>query len=206
MPPPLPHLLRHFYYITIVARAAGHRYRQKVSFMIQIHVVLLGGPLRPCKIQGCEDPHSAKGFCKRHYMQWRAAGCPDNWEPPERPECRTRCKVPGCENIHCAKGFCRRHYIQWRAAGCPDNWEPPERPECRTRCKVPGYEDIHYAKGFCLRHYRQWRAGTLKGFDPPASPGCKIPRCEYIHCAKGFCRSHYIQWRAAGCPDNWIPA
>ncbi|MFB6182188.1 MAG: hypothetical protein ABEJ24_04820 [Candidatus Magasanikbacteria bacterium] len=30
-----------------------------------------------CELEGCDDPHEARGLCKRHYQQWLRAGKPD---------------------------------------------------------------------------------------------------------------------------------
>lgn len=31
---------------------------------------------RTCEVKGCEEPHSAHGFCRRHYSAWRMHGDP----------------------------------------------------------------------------------------------------------------------------------
>lgn len=32
---------------------------------------------RPCSIDGCDRPSSARGWCRRHYLQWRRSGAPE---------------------------------------------------------------------------------------------------------------------------------
>lgn len=38
--------------------------------------------MRSCSVGGCGDPHRARGFCNRHYLQWRAAGGQTTPRPP----------------------------------------------------------------------------------------------------------------------------
>ena len=61
--------------------------------------------MRICKIEGCNEKHWGKGYCKYHYRKAR-----------ERGEFgSTICKVVGCQNIVHAKGYCKKHSIQiWR--------------------------------------------------------------------------------------------
>lgn len=31
-------------------------------------------PLKQCKVDGCDDPHKARGFCRKHYLRVRRSG------------------------------------------------------------------------------------------------------------------------------------
>lgn len=48
----------------------------------------------------CDQPHIAKGFCTRHYDQYR------NYSNPRH------CELQDCNRGHYGYGYCRRHYDQ----------------------------------------------------------------------------------------------
>lgn len=60
-----------------------------------------------CQMEGCGQPHKAKGLCMKHYNEAR--------EGPTRPRgsgSRTTrvCDIEGCERPHRARGLCHHHY------------------------------------------------------------------------------------------------
>ena len=125
------------------------------KFMGRRYLLHLG-----CKVPDCPGPHLSKGYCTKHYQQWKYAGRPDNWSPTKP----TGCKVPDCPNPHRTKGYCHNHYTQWWKAGRPDDWVPPVRP---IGCKVPDCPSPHRSKGYCYTHYTQWwKAGRPDDWTP----------------------------------------
>ena len=66
-----------------------------------------------CTVSGCRRKHVARGYCHRHYQQWRRTGEP---VPPQRPK---TCAAPGCTRPHRSGGFCDTHYRQARTGHTP---------------------------------------------------------------------------------------
>ena len=67
--------------------------------------------MRKCKVDGCEGKHYSKGYCKRHYQQFKKYG--EDLLPPKE----AKCSVDGCNNKHKAKGYCNKHYSQYKTYG-----------------------------------------------------------------------------------------
>ena len=66
----------------------------------------------PCSITGCKKPSRTRGMCKPHWRQWHK-------------ENGQRCTLDNCDKPHEAKGFCQLHYIRWKKTGDPLNgWTP----------------------------------------------------------------------------------
>ena len=76
--------------------------------------------LKTCKVKNCSEPHQAKGYCMRHYSQWRRNGRAET-----RTDTRTRnrnkphyrrlyadavCKIEDCNKPCYAKNLCEKHY------------------------------------------------------------------------------------------------
>jgi len=64
-------------------------------------------PTKICQVEGCDKPCSAKGFCRKHYYEYRRDGLLDN----------PICKVDGCDQPSFSKCLCGRHYNQVRTMG-----------------------------------------------------------------------------------------
>ncbi len=55
-----------------------------------------------CKIEGCERPVRAKGYCRVHYKNWRRG---------EYGDARFKvCRMEGCTKPRHAKAFCEEHF------------------------------------------------------------------------------------------------
>ena len=67
--------------------------------------------MKICKVPNCEGKVLAKGYCSKHYQQYKKYG--EELAPPKQ----TICKVDGCEGKHKAKGYCDKHYLQYLRHG-----------------------------------------------------------------------------------------
>lgn len=62
-------------------------------------------PGTKCILEGCDRLYSARGYCKKHYKNWRR----DNNDK--------LCSINGCDDRFYAKSYCIRHYDQWYRLG-----------------------------------------------------------------------------------------
>ena len=69
-----------------------------------------------CSIDGCDNKHSSKGYCNKHYLRLKQHGDPNYRKTPERAEI---CSVVGCNSKHFAKSYCSKHYARYRRYGDP---------------------------------------------------------------------------------------
>lgn len=70
---------------------------------------------RTCSIEGCERPHSSRGWCRAHYSRFQRYGDPTGSGKPISERRRGRkgregCDVAGCERKHYGHGLCVIHY------------------------------------------------------------------------------------------------
>jgi hypothetical protein len=60
-------------------------------------------PSKSCRQAGCGRPaDGGKGYCGRHYRQWRRGGLP-------KARYKT-CRVEGCRKRSVARGRCQEHF------------------------------------------------------------------------------------------------
>lgn len=60
---------------------------------------------RTCTVEGCTEPHNAKGYCLKHYMQWRRTGDPLG----HKIRSVKTCEVEGCDRRSRRNGLCDLH-------------------------------------------------------------------------------------------------
>ena len=58
-----------------------------------------------CSVLNCSDTYYAKGWCRKHYVQFRSY------------DHKPHCSVEGCHKPLMAHGLCKRHYERWRTRG-----------------------------------------------------------------------------------------
>ena len=57
-----------------------------------------------CKASSCEKEVRAKGYCDRHYRQWRKGAL---------PKARHRsCNAEGCHKARARRGLCAEHFAK----------------------------------------------------------------------------------------------
>lgn len=74
----------------------------------------------PCKVDGCEGKHHAKGYCHRHDQQMRKNGKIHNDEVKYTRGIKKECSVIGCHEITTFK-FCKKHSSEIKKAGKKDH-------------------------------------------------------------------------------------
>lgn len=70
-----------------------------------------------CKVDGCQSEIRTKGFCNKHYEQFRRHGDPLHKESKRRN--KPGCIIDGCGRTTIAHGLCDKHYQKLRAHGSP---------------------------------------------------------------------------------------
>lgn len=118
-----------------------------------------------CLVNGCDRPHSAKGYCGVHYNRWRKYGDPLMVTPPGKTSAEavreepTRNKAAdGAEDAPMAAGATTdvpaRPEAPERAT---DGTAAIERRRVRAACAVEGCDGEATTRGWCHAHYQRWR-------------------------------------------------
>lgn len=129
---------------------------------------------RKCSVKGCNNKHSAKGYCHTHYCSLGAN--------------KKQCSISGCTNSYAAKGYCRFHYDTERRHGDPNVVINIHH----DKCTIDGCEKPHEAKGYCSMHYGRYRKyGDPNKVRHPRQKQCSIAGCKRKHKGKGYCDYHY---------------
>lgn len=93
--------------------------------------------LKGCKIKGCPNRPTARGYCPPHYYQAKRRG-----------EFGQVCSVEGCDRPHFGHGLCNLHWRRARVAG--------ELPSSKL-CSVDGCPSAAESLGLCGTHYLRFR-------------------------------------------------
>jgi hypothetical protein len=78
-----------------------------------------------CSIDECNEPHSARGYCRQHYRKWQRHGDPLHEVVTAASQ---KCWIEDCNSIvglKGAKGLCTRHYQRMLASGSPTGSTAP---------------------------------------------------------------------------------
>jgi hypothetical protein len=62
-----------------------------------------------CTLEGCNNPHKAKGYCSPHYSRWKTTGYPGPVDTKV-----SECTLEDCDGILYSLGYCRTHYRRAR--------------------------------------------------------------------------------------------
>src|SRR6478735_1977056 len=136
--------------------------------------------MKECNFEGCDKPHSAKGYCQGHYLQHYKGKELTPLHSTRRiyPE-GTPCGHTGCPNPIHSNGYCSAHYGQFKEHG--RTWEIGKRRMKRTE----GYTEVktcatceqtkHYTKfvlgmGTNSNNYAECRDCYRARILPPDEP------------------------------------
>lgn len=97
-----------------------------------------GRPARLCDVEGCDERHFAKGYCRAHWRQAR-----ENLTLDADP-----CSVEGCDRGCYAKKLCSKHYLRLQRLGTTTL---PVKPT--VTCRAAGCVEVGRLSGFCTNHY-----------------------------------------------------
>lgn len=106
-------------YSVVSGMCRTHHHRKSLGYDVSEPV---RGQAIECKHQACDATASAKGYCRKHYMQWNRTG--KTWgDPPIFKDC----VVEGCDRgvSRINSGLCQRHAIRGATAtikGDRSNW------------------------------------------------------------------------------------
>lgn len=140
---------------------------------------------RKCTVQGCNNKHVAKGYCKTHYYRFRRYGDPLVVKETQAKNGDGSCKVDGCQSKHSGRGYCKYHYYRWEKYGDPLY----ERP---TVCKISGCNKPINARGLCQMHYRRLKVhGDTDTVLINRGTPCVIEGCKKTNRRNGYCEEHY---------------
>lgn len=103
-----------------------------------------------CSVEGCGNPHSARGWCHTHYGRWRRHGDPLAAVNPVRYAPSDKCRVEGCPTRARSLGWCPMHYMRWRRNG-----DPLALQEIGV-CSIDGCDSQLCGRGWCRLHYQRW--------------------------------------------------
>lgn len=62
-----------------------------------------------CQVEDCNNKHSARGYCGKHYIQMRRDGKIRQILPDTS---NIMCVVDGCDSFSYIKGYCSKHHMQ----------------------------------------------------------------------------------------------
>ncbi len=104
--------------------------------------------MKTCAVQGCNNSHRAKGFCGKHYKQWRK----ERLGETVSRDGSQGCKVAGCEGRHEAMGFCSKHYKRWRRGTLSTDGTALKK---MLVCRVLNCHEERYMGGYCEQHFNR---------------------------------------------------
>ena len=143
---------------------------------------------RTCSIDGCKNSFLARGYCGKHYQQFRKSKDFTLFK-------RDVCSIEGCSRLAKGYGWCNTHYQRWKRHGDPIKAEyeifstPEETFEARTEwqgeCLLwtgskneDGYGRIYYNGSPVGVHRYAWE--TANGPIPngmEVNHKCWTPNC-----------------------------
>ena len=99
-----------------------------------------------CEVDSCCSKHHAKGYCSKHYQNWKRHG---------KPVVKIQdCLIEGCNNSHKSKGYCSLHYNRLYKYGDPLY---QRRYLKDTECSIEDCDNSYHARGYCSKHYYRYK-------------------------------------------------
>ncbi len=144
--------------------------------------------MRKCEIEGCNNKHFAKGYCRKHYTRYYRHG------DPNIVKIIKGCEVPGCNNKHNCKGLCNKHYLRFWYNGTVEDpiriqeihgkrHSPEYAIWCtmKQRCYNKNNKDFKRYGGRGIKICGQWRNSFKAFFNDMGcrpSPDLQIDRID----------------------------
>lgn len=155
---------------------------------------------RTCGIEGCGNPHHARGWCRQHYKAWQRHG--DPLGPAVKPA--RVCSVGDCQNPMRYWGLCDGHASRMQAHGDVQAHIPlqKKRRGYTEQCSAGGCTRKYSSNGLCKKHADAERAAR-NGQEPCVIAGCPSPRRSVKY---GWCKNHYRRWQIYGDPLGGPPS
>jgi len=104
--------------------------------------------MRLCEVQGCEQKHYCRGFCKTHYSRTLKRKPRVASKSGNGPRVRGTCSIDGCEKPHYGRGMCKMHWARWDTHGDPQTVQHGGTPSRHG----------HTANGITSPEYHSWNA------------------------------------------------
>lgn len=92
-----------------------------------------------CIIEGCDNPHDARGWCSSHLNRFYRNGDPNKKVRASKGEF-IACSVDDCGRKGKSKGLCDMHYNRWKKNGTPGSAERINAPRGEGRT----YDNLGY--------------------------------------------------------------
>ena len=104
--------------------------------------------MKSCVVESCKNKHRAKGYCGKHYKQWRN----NRLGKTETKDGLQGCRIANCQNKHEAIGFCSKHYKRFRRGTLTIEGQSVKK---RLTCKVSNCLNERATRGYCESHYHR---------------------------------------------------
>jgi len=104
--------------------------------------------LRRCGLPGCDKPHKAKGYCERHYKQWKKG----RLEIVVSLESAQKRELKAVRRFGAAKSDGRERVA---VPGASRSSRRADETAAKTCCRVNGCGSPARRNGYCIAHYRR---------------------------------------------------
>lgn len=142
--------------------------------------------MRLCEVDGCNEKHVSKGYCRTHYYRFKRYGNPLEVKEVQSKNGDGSCKVSGCAKVHQGHGYCKMHLYRFQKYG--DALKVQTFPEY---CKVKDCGEKHYGKGYCSLHHTRWKThGDPSVVMIKRNHPCSIDGCDNKNRRYGYCKEH----------------
>lgn len=165
--------------------------------------------MKTCEIDGCENKHEARGYCKKHYRSFYTYGdasyidnkkkerdnlCNVNSERPKSMSTKGTCQYDGCDSPIKSRGYCEKHYARLRRNGTMELQKKRSNinPDI---CLAMDCENEPLRHGMCGTHLINIRE-IKTPFKAKVRKLCGVNNCENIHFGHGLCKEHFYEWKA----------